>query len=204
MNLSRAIVDNVRDGLALVLTQLKGPHTMAEESAPSPEQKTGSKRSMFTVGLVAGVAIAEAALFFGVIKFMGGGTEDAFGADKHVLDDASADGDVATKEIELLRGFRVPNTKSGQTIIYDLDVTVVVPAESDESFEELKTMIDGRIGEISDRAAQIMRAATPRVLSEDDLQTLRAQFEHALSDVLRDTEIVRKVLIPRCVPIRTG
>ena len=102
-------------------------------------------------------------------------------------------------EVMVLKNFRVPNNKSGRLFIYDMDVSIVVAAADKERLEKT---IKERSGEISDAVAQIMRRATDRTLSEDDLRALRHQLKEGLLEILKDEKLVQRVLIPRFVPIR--
>jgi flagellar basal body-associated protein FliL len=78
---------------------------------------------------------------------------------------------------------------------------IKVPAHEKEQVE---AVVAERKGEISDIVARIIRSADPRVLAEDELKTLRMQVQHALTPVLKDEDLVQRVLIPRCVPILSG
>ncbi|MBN2445930.1 MAG: hypothetical protein JXO22_04355 [Phycisphaerae bacterium] len=155
---------------------------------------------MMTLILVLGVALLEAAGFFVAIKVFGGGAEATYGQDQHAIADADA-ADAPTAEIPLLVGCRVPNSKSGKTVIYDFDITVVVPADNEERKAEIEKAISSRQAEITDRVAQVFRSESPRVLSEDDLRTLRLQLHQVITEVLRDPDAIVRILIPRCVPI---
>ncbi len=169
---------------------------MADE-AP---KKNGLKRPIMTVALITLVAILEAGVFIIVIRYMGAGAEAAYGQGEHAMAEIEAP-EIATAEVSLLQGFRVPNTKSGKTIIYDFDITVVCPADDPARLEAIQQALAAREAAISDRAAQLVRSASPRVLEEDDFRTLREQLQMAIMDVLGDPDAVQQVLIPRCVPI---
>lgn len=171
----------------------------AEENNESQSKKKGLP--LMTIGVIAAVAILEAGVFFIALKYFGGNAELAYGESDHLLEEQEV-AEVKTAEVQLLTGFRVPNDKDGRMRIYDIDVTLVVPADNEEQHEELVMSIEKRKGELSDRAAQIIRSASPRVMNEDDYRTLRHQFQRAFTDVLRDPDAVVRVLIPRCVPMR--
>jgi flagellar basal body-associated protein FliL len=102
-------------------------------------------------------------------------------------------------EVIVLKNFRVPNNKGGRLYIYDMDVSIVVAAGDKERLEKV---IKERSGEISDTVAQIMRRATERTLTEDDLRALRHQLREGLLEIIKDEKLVQRVLIPRFVPIR--
>jgi hypothetical protein len=103
-----------------------------------------------------------------------------------------------TAEVTVLRNLRVPNEKSGRMWIYDLDISVVVPAGEKERVEGL---VKQRGGEIGDTLARIIRSAPDRMLRETDLRALRYQVLEALRSISGEENLVQKVLIPRFVPI---
>jgi len=180
--------------------------TMADESAATRDgqaESTSPKRPWLvtTLTVVLVVAVIEAAAVFVTFKFFGARPGASYGDSRHVLEgDGAADQEPEFVEVALLKKFKVPNDKSGLTVIYDFDVSVVVPAARRQAVEEL---VKARDGAIRDRVMQTIRQASQRVLGEDDFGTLRLLLKRALSEVLGDDEIVARVLIPRCVPTRT-
>jgi flagellar basal body-associated protein FliL len=176
---------------------------MKAEAAPTPA-KNSSRGMMFTVALVLAVALLEGALLYVAIRWFGGGAGVSYGQGEHALAEAEQPAEAPTAEVALLKNFRVPNNKSGQTIVYDFDITLVVPAENTDRLQQVSDALQSRLGELSDRAAQIVRGASPRILGEDDFHTLRLQLQRAFTEVLRDPDAVQRVLIPRCVPLRAG
>lgn len=174
---------------------------MADDTAVGTSTK---KRTMvFTLAVVLIVAVVEGGAFFAVIKFFGGGPGPSYGGseDKHVVEPPPPPAEVGSAEVLLLQRFKVPNNKTGATLLYDFDISVVVPASRKSQMEEA---VKNRAAEISDRVAQIIRQANPRVLSEDDFGTLRLQLKQALGEIVGDDQMIQRVLIPRCVPLRTG
>jgi len=170
--------------------------------APATETPQEKKRggTMMTLIIVASVALLEGGGFFLVLKFFGGGPGASYGADGvHVMEEADQQ-EESTSEIMLVEHFRVPNDKSGVTIIYDFDIAVAVP---EGRADEMRELVKQRGGTVSDRIAQAVRRATPQVLGEDDFGTLRLVLKQALSEVVGDETMIRRVLIPRCVPMRT-
>lgn len=172
------------------------------EEAPVAEAKP-KRRLPKTAIIVAVVAVVEAGVLIGAMKFMGGSSEpkEAFGGEHgHYAEPPAAESQpTARVEVALLEKFRVPNNKTGRTYLYDFDVVVSVDAAHKERVEKLKTE---RAGEISDRVAQIVRGADSQVLNEVDFKTLRMQIENAFGAIAGDKELIHQVLIPRCVPIR--
>lgn len=173
---------------------------MAEEAA-APQAKGKRNTLIITLVVVIGVALLEGVLFFVAIKVFGGGPTASYGTgDGHVTDGPPPAQETDFTEVVLLERFRVPNSKSGLMIIYDVDISVVVPESRREAMEEL---LKTRDGAISDRVAMTIRQASPRVLEEDDLGTLRMLLKQALGELIGDQETVERVLIPRFVPMRT-
>ncbi|MFH1745725.1 MAG: hypothetical protein ABIG44_01640 [Planctomycetota bacterium] len=173
------------------------------DGADAQSSAGSSKRSwlMTTLTVVVVVALVEAGAVFLTFKFFGTRPNVSYGETEHVISDAEAPGEPQEfAEVSLLRKFKVPNNKSGRTVIYDFDISLVVPAGQKEALEEL---VVARDSAIRDRVAQTIRQASQRVLNEDDFETLRILLKHALGDVLGDEETVARVLIPRCVPIQT-
>jgi flagellar basal body-associated protein FliL len=171
---------------------------MAEMTAKEEASAKPKKRLPMTVGIVLGVALAEAAVFFIVFKFAGGGPQAAHAEASHAVEPATQPAGVA--EVPVLKSFRVPNDKLGRMYLYDLDLSVVVPLDQKEHMEGL---VKQRSGEIGDRIARIMRSATDRVLKEDDLRALRQQMLETLREIVEDESLIQRVLIPRFVPMRS-
>lgn len=171
---------------------------MAEKTAKEGSPAKPKKRMPTTLAIVLGVAIAEAAVFFVVFKYVGGGPQEAHAAEAVTVEPATQP--VGLAEVPVLKNFRVPNDKLGRMYLYDLDLSVVVPEDQKERVEGL---VQNRSGEIGDRIARIMRSATDRVLKEDDLRALRQQMLETLREIFEDEELVQRVLIPRFVPMRS-
>jgi len=172
---------------------------MAEEGTSDKSAKKGGAATTAIIVLV--VAVVEGAAFFAATKFFGAGPTATYGAEgAHVLspEPAQTEPPAVLAEVSLLKGFRVPNNKSGRTVIYDFDISVAVPDSRKAAFEEL---VRNRDAEIRDRAFQIIRQARPRVLEEDDFATLRALLKRALSEIAGDEDLIQRVLIPRCLPL---
>ena len=170
---------------------------MAEQAAKTETPAKPNKRFPMTVGIVLGVALAEAAVFFIVFKFVGGGPRTAQAENGQPIEAATQPAGVA--EVPVLKSFRVPNDKLGRMYLYDLDVSVVVPLEQKERVEGL---VKQRSGEIGDRIARILRSASDRMLKEDDLRALRQQVLETLREIVEDEDLIQRVLIPRFVPMR--
>ena len=174
---------------------------MPDEPAANADAARSKKKAPKILIIVVGVAVVEAALFFGAIKIFGGGPQTSYGDNQHVMAGEEADPDASPVEVELLRKFRVPNSKKGRTFIYDFDVSVTVLTSR---LEDMEKLVKERSGEIADLLAQIVRAADPKDLDEADLRTLKLKFKTAIGEIAQDEELVKKVLIPRWTPVQAG
>ncbi len=172
---------------------------MADKPEKKEEPPVSKKRFPMTIGIVVGVAVLEAAAFLAVFKLSGSGPEPARAEGSHEIEPTPASQPAAPVEVAVVRNLRVLNDKSGHSYMYDLDISVVVPASEKERTE---TLVRDRSGEIGDRIAGILRGATERMLREDDLRALRQQILEALREISGDQELVQRVLIPRFVPMR--
>ncbi len=174
---------------------------MPELEENAPVAPAAPKRKLpVTLLAVVGVAVVEAAVFFIVFKSVGSGPKAAHGEESHAIEPPPASKPAGVVEVMLLKAFRVPNDKTGLMYLYDMDVSVAVATPNKERME---TLVRERAGEIGDRVARIMRAASDRVLREDDLRALRTQVQEALAEISGDPELVQRVLLPRFVPIRS-
>jgi flagellar basal body-associated protein FliL len=174
---------------------------MADDAKPSPAPAKPKKGFPKILVLIVGLTVVEGAGFFVVFKMMGGGPVAAHGEDTHVIEEPVATTRPAGwAEVLVLKSFRVPNDKTGRLFIYDIELSVAVPADKKEHAEEL---IKEKAGSIGDCVAQIVRSSSDRVLKEDDLRTLRDQLAEGLNHVLGEEGLIERVLIPRFVPLRT-
>ncbi len=174
--------------------------------ADNPEQTTEAaeqpkKKGLPTklLAIILGIAVVQGVGFFVVFKFFGGSPEAAHGEGNPVLEAVATTQPTVGAEVQLLKGFKVPNDKAGVLRIYDLDLSVVVDTEQKEDIEKL---VEERKASIADTVARIVRGATARMLGEDDLRVLRGQLMQGLEDIFQDDTLVQRVLIPKFVPIR--
>ena len=174
-----------------------------EQNQQTEEQPKKKKKLPTTLIIVLVVALVEGAGFFAASKMMGGGTQIAHGAeegDGHVMEgEEGADGP-ANAEVSVLERIRVPNSDGGRQYIYDFDLAVKVPSYRKEEMEKL---VEERKAEIADRVARIIRRAKRQQLSEAELKTLRVQIQHTLGEIAGDQEMIKEILLPRWVPMRT-
>ena len=82
-----------------------------EEAVEVVEPKKGFSKKK--IGIIAGVAVLQAAAFFGVFKFAQSGPRPAHGEDSHVIENDPTSQPVEYAELLLLKSFKVPNTSSG-------------------------------------------------------------------------------------------
>lgn len=129
----------------------------------------------------------------------GGHGEGGHGGKNYVDTSAASASEAEFAEVAVLTKFRAPNHKSGRTFVYDFEVRAIVASARKEEMERL---VKERAGEIADRVAQTIRAADEKILREDDLQTLRMQLRNVLTQIAGDEKLIRKVLIPKFVPMR--
>ncbi len=169
------------------------------EDANKTEAPPKKKLPIKTIGIVLGLAVVQGAGFFFYFKTTSAGTPTpAHGEEHPVIENEPAKAPVGQAEVRLLKGFKVPNDKSGRMWIYDMDISVVVPANEKDRLEGLA---DERAAEIGDMVARIVRAASDQMLREDDLRVLRNQIADGLTEITNDRNMIQRVLIPRLVPI---
>ncbi len=129
----------------------------------------------------------------------GHGGGGGHGGKNYVDTSATAVPEPEFAEVVVLAKFRAPNHKGGRTYVYDFEVRAIVAAARKDDMDRL---VKERAGEIADRVAQTIRAADERILREDDLQTLRMQLRNVLTQIAGDEKLIRRVLIPKFVPMR--
>ncbi len=174
-----------------------------DEQAPAAAPAKAGRKLPMKLILIVAAAVVQGALLFAVTKMFGGGPQSAHGQEaghEDVLEGPNPADTPKSIEFELLKAFRVPNESRGRLYIYDLDISVKVAAQRKADMDLLVTE---RRAELADRVAAIVRSATPDVLNEPELKTLRMKFKYAIGAVADDTDLVLEVLIPRCVPIPT-
>lgn len=178
----------------------------AEAAAPAaPPAETAKKKGglPMTAIIIAGVTLVEAVGFFLAFKFLGGGPQPAHGETKPsiVHGEEPKKEHAETVEMELLKKFWVPNSRRGTQWVYDFDLAVKVSATKEEKMSEL---LEKKRSEISDQIAAIVRSLDPQYLDEPDLKTFRIQVQRAINEIADDPDLVHSVLVPRCVPMRSG
>lgn len=168
-----------------------------EKDAAAPPPKKKSKKLFFIIG--GAIALLQGVGLFVYFKMSGGGPAEAHAGEGPVIAPPPAP-EANLTEVELLKGFRVPNDKTGRMQIFDIDISVVVPLTKQEPFAKLT---EQRAGEVADRVSRVLRGATPDMMREDDLQLLREQLKHTLDELTGDPEMIVRILIPHFVPIPT-
>lgn len=97
---------------------------------------------------------------------------------------------------------KAPNSVSGRTFMYDVQIFAAVKGPNKEKVE---TAIKERGALIQDRVRTIIAQSEPDKLgggSEPGLETLRRQVKHQLDEIVGEG-LVDEVLVPRCIPFRT-
>ena len=166
----------------------------AKKEAPAPKKRLSKK----TLGIVAGIAVIQGVAFFAVFKFVGGSPKAAHAEESPAIAAEPVDVPAVVAEVSLLKGFKVPNNKTGRMCLYDIDISVVVAADQKD---RMKKIVEDRAGEIGDCVARIVRAATEEILREDDLRILRNQLNEGLMEIVDTKDLIQRILIPRFVPI---
>lgn len=170
-----------------------------QSAAPQPAAGPKKKPPVMLIGVIAGIALLQGGVLFAVFKFMGGGPRETQAAQHEAEIEAEAiKPEVGVAEVQLLKGFRVPNDKSGRMIVFDMDVSIVVPADKVEAVKKITTE---RAGEVADRIARVLRSATDSMMREDNLTILRSLVETELKELLGSEDMLERVLFPRFVPI---
>ncbi len=153
-----------------------------------------------TALLIVGIMVLEAGGFLAAMKLFGSGPGSTYGAEGgHYVQGHDPTTQPATAEVEVVRKFKVLNTKSGRAYVYDFDITALVPGDR---LAEMQKLVTERSGELADRLAMVIRSADPRELEADDLQSLRLKFKREIGGIANDESLVLRVLIPRCVQMR--
>jgi flagellar basal body-associated protein FliL len=198
------------------------PAAPQAHSDKSPEKKDAAKGGgggllSKTPVLLGVVMIVEAVVLFAGMKFLGASPKDAVGAELtassgHGGASASgghgADGGAAKpdgkKSVEIqVVDFRAPNKQTGRSYLYDVTIFAVTKAEFEKQVGET---IKGREALIKDRVRTIIAQSDPEKLgggSEPGLETLRRQVKYQLDEIVGEG-IIDEVLVPRCIPFRTG
>lgn len=164
-----------------------------EAPVPAPAAGGGKKLPVKSIGVLVLLMLLEGGAFATWIAL----------SKPHAAIGAEPEKPVASKvvdpnvELKILE-CRAPNTKTGKTYLYDMEVVVEVPKEKQALVEAVNKQ---RAAYILDALATIVRKADPQHLQEPDLETLRRQIRAALVEVFGEDAIV-KVLIPRCTPYR--
>jgi flagellar basal body-associated protein FliL len=172
---------------------------MPEQPEAKPADKPRKKLPK-TALLIAGVMVVEAGGFLAAMKLFGAGPGDSYGAEGgHYVQGYDPTTQPATAEVEVVRKFKVLNTKSGRAYVYDFDISAMVAGDR---LADMQKLITERSGEVADRLSMVIRSADPRELDADDLQSLRMKFKREINAVAGDESLVLRVLIPRAVQMR--
>lgn len=104
-------------------------------------------------------------------------------------------------EVKLVE-FRAQNKQSGRTFLYDVSLSVRVPAKYEA---EVKQEISDNQALIQDRIRTIIAESDPDKLAggtEPGMETLRRQVKHQMELIMGEGKI-QEILISRFIPFRT-
>lgn len=178
---------------------------MAKEqpAKPAAEEQATAKKGLpiKTIGIVAGLLLAEAAGMYFILGATGKpkSTEAA-----HLDANANPKGDHDKPvEIQVVKE-RFPNNSTGRPWIWDAEVVIQVKASDSE---RVKAIIEARAAEIRTGVARIWRTAQQAHFNEPGLETLTRQVTAFLDELLGpDAEghsHLKRVLVARCVGFPT-
>jgi flagellar basal body-associated protein FliL len=173
---------------------------MPDAPEVEPQEKPKRKRKLpKTPVLIGAVMLIEAGGFFAGMKLMGSDPKESYGEGSGHYVEGAPSTQQAEVEVPILTRFRVPNSKSGRSYIYDLDLVVTVLQNRKE---EMEGIVAASSATISDAVSMVFRRADPDVLSQDDLTSLRRQLKYVLNEITHDDQLIQRVLIPRMVPLK--
>jgi flagellar basal body-associated protein FliL len=96
--------------------------------------------------------------------------------------------------------FNTPYQRQGRLIVYDLEVSIICDGKDEKVVKET---CEKRSAYIRDQIRTIVAKAEPQYFEEVTLDTLKRQIGVMLEGVLGEG-VVKKVLIPRCMPYKPG
>jgi flagellar basal body-associated protein FliL len=194
----------------------KKPAAAPAAAAPAADSKESGKKAgggllSKTPVLMGAVMLLEAVVLIAGFKFLGGGakpaaaaTESPEGAEGGTKDEHGENvkpkDKKKTVELQLLE-FRATNKVSGRTLLFDVNIFVVVKGEREES---VKQTVTDRKALITDRVRTIIAQSDPEKLGggvEPGLETLRRQVKYQLDEIIGEG-MIEEVLVPRCIPFR--
>jgi flagellar basal body-associated protein FliL len=163
----------------------------AEGAAAAPAKK---KLPIKTIGIVAGIMIAEAVAVFMIFNMIAPKKSSAHEDAAHV---ESSDAETI-KEIQVVDE-KFQNLASGRAFIWDTVVTVQVKKKHADSVE---ATLKSRAAELRQEMGRIVANADDAQLKEPNRETLLRQFTALLNKVVGEDEkssdpLIERVLIPR-------
>lgn len=173
---------------------MAGKHDKAPVAEPAPAAPPPKKSKKILV-IVGAVMALEAALIFGVVKFLGGGAESA---QAHQIEGQAEAEALATVEVPLVDE-KFQNMQTGRVWIWDAAIVLKVKQKNKEFVEK---ELERRKAEIKEAVAMIFRKATHAQLKEPGLEAISRQLTALVNQVFgtdpEGHERVDRVLIPRC------
>lgn len=163
----------------------------AAENAPPAKKKLPIK----TIGIVAGVMIAEAVAVVGVFKAISPKLSNA-----HTTAELHNDDGDSLREIKVVDD-KYQNVRSGENWMWQIVVFVQVKKRHGAKVEEL---LKSRESEVRDGIRKIIANADKLMLQEPETKALSRQLTDYLNKVVPADEktnepLIEKVLIPKCI-----
>lgn len=169
------------------------------EAAPAPEKGTEApapkkKLPIKTIGIVAGLMVAEAGAVFAILG--AGGPKASSGATPEaVLHDDESE---KTTEIELVND-KFQNMTTGQAWVWQVSIYLQV---KNKNAERVEAVLEQRKAEIREGISQIIARARHTQLTEPEKQTLTRQVASYLDTLEGMTDdhksIVERVIFADC------
>jgi ATP-dependent Clp protease ATP-binding subunit ClpA len=175
------------------------------EAAPAAAPEAPAKKGLpiKTLGIVAGLMVAEAAgLFFVLSSLRGPQTTHAAVDEKHLEHDDSEQ----LQEIRVLdeKDEKFQNLSGGNVWVWNVSVFLNVKKKNSERVERVLEM---RKAEIKEGVSQIIGRAQIAQLKEPERQSLNRQLSAFLDKVIGQDEagkpLIERVLIPTCNGFRS-
>jgi flagellar basal body-associated protein FliL len=162
-----------------------------DAGADAPAKKSPVK----TIGIVAGLMIAEAAAVYFVMSSTG--PKPAEATDVHL---EGADGHDTEASVELpLMEEKFQNLQTGRVWLWDVEIYLKVKAKHEEF---VTAQLESRQAEIKEEISMIFRRAQHSNLKEPGLETIKRQvsayISHALGKDAEGHERFERVVIPKC------
>lgn len=168
---------------------------MADETKPEAAEAPAKKKPTKVIGIVAGLMIVQGVGVFMVARMTGPQAAAAAEANLHGAPQTDHE---KTVEIPLIED-KFQNMQTGRAWIWDVSISLQVPAKNQEYVDKV---LQERIGEVTEGVGQIFRRAQNTQLREPGLESLNRQIHAYVTQVLgKDAsghDRFRRVLITKC------